>query len=171
MESSSTTPARRPCRSSWRPFPSIGQLFHQVSHNPFLLDEGIDIHPDALSGDELRTRAWQVVEPRYLARLAALAEEFGTAASKDLGHDELAQVAKAVVAGRVATLLVDADREVPGRIDAATGDIELDDLADPEVDDVLDDLAVLALKLGGEVVIVPTERMPTETGIAAIYRY
>ena len=64
-----------------------------------------------------------------------------------------------------------ADREIPGRIDAATGDIEFDDLADPEVDDVLDDLAVLALKLGGEVVIVPTERMPTETGIAAIYRY
>ena len=36
---------------------------------------------------------------------------------------------------------------------------------------MLDDLAVLALKLAGEVVIVPTERMPTETGIAAIYRY
>ena len=68
--------------------------------------------------------------------------------SKDLGHDELAHVAKAAVAGRVATLLIDADREIPGRIDAATGDIELDDLADPEVDDVLDDLAVLALKIG-----------------------
>jgi hypothetical protein len=80
-------------------------------------------------------------------------------------------VAKAVVAGRVATLLIEADREIPGRIDAATGDIELNDLADPEVDDVLDDLAVLALKMGGQVVIVPPERIPTETGIAAIYRY
>jgi hypothetical protein len=151
--------------------PEHRQMFRQVSHNPFLMDEGIDIHPDALPIDELRIRAWRVVEPHYLARLAALAEEFDMAMSKHLGHDELAHVAKAVVAGRVAMLLIEADREVPGRIDAATGDIELVDLADPEVDDVLDDLAVLALKTRGQVVIVPTERMPTETGIAAIYRY
>jgi hypothetical protein len=39
------------------------------------------------------------------------------------------------------------------------------------VDDVLDDLAMLSLKMGGQVVIMPTERMPTETGVAAIYRY
>ena len=73
--------------------------------------------------------------------------------------------------GRVATLLIEAHREVPGRINAATGDIAFDDLAHPEVDDVLDDLGALALKMGGQVVVVPTERMPTETGIAAIYRY
>ncbi|HUU38046.1 MAG TPA: hypothetical protein VMW46_07580 [Candidatus Desulfaltia sp.] len=151
--------------------PEHRQLFHQVSHNPFLMDEGIDIHPDALPSDELRQRAWQVVEPHYLARLAALVEEFGRARSKDLGHEDLAHVTKAVVAGRVATLLIEADRRVPGRIDAVTGAIEFGDLAHPDVDDVLDDLGTLALKMGGQVVIVPTEQMPTETGIAAIYRY
>jgi hypothetical protein len=84
-----------------------------------------------------------------------LVEEFGNARSKGLGDDDLAKVAKAVVAGRVATLLIEARREVPGRINAATGDIEFDDLAHPEVDDVLDDLGALALKMGGQVVIVP----------------
>lgn len=151
--------------------PEHRHMFHQVSPNPFLLVEGIDIHPDALPIDELRQRAWQVFEPHYLARLAALVEEFGRARSQDLGHDELARVARAVAVGRVATLLIEADREVPGRIDAATGDVEFDDLAPLEIDDALDDLGALALKMGGEVVIVPTERMPTETGIAAIYRY
>ncbi|MGE0554613.1 MAG: hypothetical protein AB7R55_14380 [Gemmatimonadales bacterium] len=152
--------------------PEHHHRFHEISHNPFLIPESIDVHPDALSSiDELRRRAWQLIEPRYLARLAALVEQFGIARSAGLGHDELAQVAKAVVAGRVATLLIEARREIPGRIDAATGDIELDDLEHPTVDDVLDDLGALALKMGGEVVIVPTERMPTDTGIAAIYRY
>jgi hypothetical protein len=151
--------------------PEHRQLFHQVSHNPFLMDEGIDIHPDALPVDELRKRAWKVVEPRYLAQLAALVEQFGAAQSNELGHDELAHVARAVVAGRVATLLVEADRQVPGRVDEATGDIVSDALADPKVDDVLDDLGMLALKKGAQVVVVPTERMPTDTGIAAIYRY
>jgi len=151
--------------------PEHHNLFHQVSHNPFLMTEGIDIHPDALPIDALRDRAWRVVEPHYLARLAGLVEEFGVARSKRLGADELAQVAEATVVGRVATLLIEADRQIPGRIDAATGRIEFDDLAHPEVDDLLDDLGELVLKMGGEVVVVPAERMPTQTGAAAIYRF
>lgn len=149
--------------------PQHHHVFHELSRNPFLIADSIGIHPDALSSsDELRQRAWQLIEPRYLARLAALVEQFGNARSKGLGEDELAQVAKAVVGGRVATLLIEARRKVPGRIDATTGDIEFDD---PKVDDVLDDLAALALKMGGQVVVVPTERMPAETAIAAIYRH
>jgi hypothetical protein len=152
--------------------PEHHHVFHEVSRNPFLVPESIAIHPDALSSiDELRERAWQLMEPRYLARLAALVEEFGSARSRGLGDDEPAQVARAAVAGRVATLLIEARREVPGRIDAATGDIEFDELRHPEVDDVLDDLAELALKMGGDVVVVPADRMPTDTGVAAIYRY
>ena len=152
--------------------PEHHHRFHEVSRNPFLMPESIDIHPDALSSiDELRQRAWHLVEPRYLARLAALVEEFGTARSRGLAADDLAQVARAVVGGRVATLLIEARREIPGRINAATGDVEAGDLAHPEVDDVLDDLGTLALKMGGQVVIVPSERMPTTTGVAAIYRH
>lgn len=152
--------------------PEHVHVFHDVSRNPFLLPDSIDIHPDAVSStDELRQRAWQLLEPRYLTRLASLVEEFGNAMSKGLGDDALAQVAKAVAGGRVATLLIEAGREVPGRINSATGDITFSDLAHPEVDDVLDDLGVMALKMGGKVIVVPTERMPTQTGIAAIYRY
>jgi hypothetical protein len=146
-------------------------LFHQVSHNPFLLEEGIDIHPDDISIDELRLRAWQVMEPHYLARLAVLVEDFGRARSKNLGHEDLAQVAKAIVTGRVATLLVEADRKIPGWMDGATGVIGFEDLARPEFGDVLDDLTSFTLKMGGKVVIVPAEKMPVETGLAAIYRY
>jgi hypothetical protein len=56
-------------------------------------------------------------------------------------------------------------------MDAATGRIELGDLAHPEVDDLLDDLGELVLKMGGQVVVVPAERMPTPTGLAAISRF
>lgn len=152
--------------------PEHHHLFHEVSHNPFLIPQSIDAHPDALSSiDELRERAWQVMEPRYLARLATLVEEFGNAKAQGRGHDDIAQVARATVAGQVSTLLIEARREVPGRINASTGDVQFDDLAHPQVDDVLDDLGTLALKMGGKVVVVPTERMPTSTGVAAIYRY
>jgi hypothetical protein len=151
--------------------PEHRALFQRITRNPFLMTEGIDIDSEALTAGELRPRAWQVVEPGYRARLAALNEEFGRARSKGLGHDDLVEVARAVIAGRVGTLIIEADREVPGRIDETTGEIEFHDLAHPEIDDVLDDLAALTSRRGGRVVIVPADRMPTRTGIAAIYKF
>lgn len=50
------------------------------------------------------------------------------------------------------------------------GHIEFADINHPEVDDLIDDLAELVLNKGGQVVVVPAERMPTATGAAAIYR-
>ena len=145
-------------------------LFRQVSHNPFLTENGIEINPDALPNDALRERAWKVVEPKYLERLAALVEEFGAAKSQGLGAEDLIQAAAAAVAGRVSTLLIESERQVPGRINAAGG-IELDNLDHPEIDDLLDDLGELVLRKGGQVVVVPKERMPTQTGMAAIFRF
>jgi hypothetical protein len=152
--------------------PEHHHMFHSVSHNPFLMRESIDYHPDALSSiAELRQRAWQLMEPHYLARLDTLVEEFGNAKADDLGDDDLAHVAKAVVGGRVSILLIEACREVPGRINTETGNIELSKLNNPKVNDILDDLGKLTLTMHGQVVVVPSERMPTKSGIAAIYRY
>lgn len=152
--------------------PEHHHMFHELSHNPFLVTESVDVHPDALASiDELRERVWQAIEPRYLARLAGLVDTFGSNKAKGLAADDLAEVARAVVGGRVATLLIEARREIPGRVDASTGELEFGDVSHPELDDVLDDLAAIALKMGGEVVVVPTERMPTATGLAALYRY
>ena len=119
----------------------------------------------------LRQRAWHAIEPSYLGRLAALKEEFSAAQPRDLASDDLVTVAKAAVMGRVATVLIDAEREVPGRIDTSTGRVDFAKRADPEVDDTLDDLAELVLHAGGRVVVVPAARMPSTTGVAAIYRF
>jgi hypothetical protein len=151
--------------------PEYHSMFRQVSQNPFLLSQGIDIHPDAISSGALRERAWRVLEPQYLARLASLVEEFGRAKSKGLGSEDTALVAQAAAAGRVATVLIEAERHVPGRLDQVSGCVELGDLAHPEVDDLLDDIGELVLKKGGQVVVVSAERMPAETGVAAIYRF
>jgi hypothetical protein len=151
--------------------PDHHSLFHRVSHNPFLMAEALTINPDVLLIDELRKRTWQVVEPEYQARLAALADEFAIANSRGLGSDDLAQVARAAVAGRVATLLIEADRQIAGRLNVATGQIELADLIHPQVDDLLDDLGELVEKMGGKVTVIPAERMPGRTGLSATYRY
>jgi hypothetical protein len=151
--------------------PEYHALFRRVSRNPQLIPEGIDIHPDALSGDGLRERAWQVVAPHYLERLQGFIEQFAAAKARGAAEEDLARVSEAAAAGRIATVLIDADRHIPGRLDAATGRIELGETGEPLMDDLLDDAGELVLKTGGEVVVVPAERMPVRTGIAAIYRY
>lgn len=152
--------------------PEHHHVFHSVSHNPFLLKESITNHPDSLSSiDELRRLAWELLEPRYLQRLTGLVEAYGQARARELGHDDPVQVAKAVVQGRVATLLIEAGREIPGRIDSQIGELHTAELVDPTVDDILDDLAALVLDRDEQVVVAPAEQMPVTTGLAAIYRY
>jgi len=151
--------------------PEHRHLSRAVSRNPFLMSETIDAYPGALSIDELRERAWRLVLPLYLERLGGLVDEFGAARAKHLGSADLADIARAAVAGRVATLLIEADRVVPGRFEPETGAIAFAPLHDPGVDDLLDDVGEHVLRAGGDVVIVPAERMPADTGIAAIYRF
>lgn len=151
--------------------PHNASHFRQISNNALLLPQGIDIHPDDLSVSELRERAWEVIQPYYFSRFTALVNEFEEAKSKGRGADELSRVAEAAVAGRIDTLLVEADRQVPGHADPDSGCLQFRELKDPGVDDLLDDLSQFVLKRGGKVVIAPTQRMPSKTGVAAIYRY
>ena len=151
--------------------PEHHNLFRSVSKNPQLLKEALDVNPDALSADALRERAWQLVQPYYLDRLAGLVDSYGVATGKAQASNLLDSIAKAAVEERVATLLLEADRLVAGQIDAATGKVTAARMGDPGVDDLLDDLGELVLKTGGDVVMVPAERMPTDTGAAAVYRF
>lgn len=145
--------------------------FREVSHNAQLVDARIEINPDALALDDLRARAWHAMEPVYLHRLAELSERFGAARAAHTGDDRLNDVGRAAVQGRVDVLLLEASRQVPGRLDSATGAPRIGVLDDPQIDDMLDDLAERVLATGGDVVVAPADRMPTTTGLAAIYRY
>lgn len=151
--------------------PENHHLFRHVSSNPLLAAAALYAHPDSMSLDALRVRAWELVQPYYLERLAGLVGAFEAARARHLGSGDLSDIAVAVVAGRVDTLLVEAERVVAGRFDPESGAVQFGELADPDTDDLLDDLAEAVLQQGGEVVIVPAERMPAKSGAAAIYRF
>lgn len=151
--------------------PEHQALFRRVSQNARLLPDGVIGNPRPLSDESLRQQAWSVLEPHYLARLDELGESYRIAAARQSGSADLSDVARAAVNGQVGTLLVEADRVIPGTIDRTTGAIRRDDLQSPQAEDMLDDLAELVLSKGGMVVVVPSERMPEPTGLAASYRF
>jgi hypothetical protein len=145
--------------------------FHEISHNAMLMPKGIEMDANSLTIDQLRHQAWEIVEPEFRARLKKLAGEFEEARSKGLGADDLAKIAEAATQARVGSLLVETERRISGRLDQATGSVTLSGLEHPEVDDLLDDLAELVLRKGGQVVVVPAVDMPVATGAAATFRF
>ena len=151
--------------------PEHHHLFREVSHNALLLPSGIDVNPDALSPDQLRARAWQAVAPQFLAQQMRWAGEFGAARAKGLGSDNPDDVARAAAAGRVAMLLIEAERQIAGHLDDSSGRIIAADLDNPRIDDLLDDLGALVERMGGQVHVLPAERMPSTTGLAATFRH
>lgn len=150
--------------------PEHQALFRRISRNPLLLDTGVDANPDALGIDELRKRAWAVVEPEHRRKAQSAIRRYEAAAANGVATDELSSIARASVEGRIDTLLVAADRHIAGRIEE-DGSISTGDLSAPEYDDVLDDLAEIVIRRAGKAIILPSEFLPSSSGVAAIYRY
>lgn len=147
-------------------------LFQKVNKNPLLLTNGIAINPSSVSPDILANMAWEIMEPEYNLKLDSLVARFEQARANGKGSDDYKEVAVAAVEGRVDTLIVEADRIIPVRItNLVTGNTQKKDLINPKVDDLLDDMGELVMKMGGQVMVLPTDKMPSETGLAAIFRY
>jgi hypothetical protein len=151
--------------------PEHHHLFRQVSHNLRLLAQGIEVSPDALNLEQLRQRAWQVVEPQTVAQQTQWIDAFLVAHARGLGSDELHDVARAAAAGRIDTLLIEAERQIAGRLNATSGHILPAALNSPRIDDVLDDLGDLVLRMGGQVHVLAADRMPCRSGLAASFRH
>jgi hypothetical protein len=152
--------------------PEHHNLFQKVNKNPLLLSKGITINPSSVSPDQLAKMAWEIMEPEYNLKQDSLAERFGQARANGKGSDDYKEVAVAAVEGRVDTLIVEADRIIAVRVtNLVTGNTQKKDLSNPKVDDLLDDLGEIVIKMGGQMMVLPTGKMPSETGLAAIFRY
>lgn len=151
--------------------PEHQYFFRKISHNPFLLDKGVEKDPSLLSVDELREATWTVMEQRYLKRLENLLDQFGESFGQGLATDRIEEIGQSIMEGRVSTLLVEAERQIPGQADASDGKVLPATEQSATTPDLLDELTVWAFEHGGDVIVVPKERMPTQSGVAALYRF
>ena len=149
--------------------------FRAASKNIHLMEKGLTLDPNGIDPARIHRETWALLEPQFQAEAQDLVDRFMAARARKLGSDELQPVVAAAAVGRVDTLLIDADRHIPGRIedagDGGTFQFRPADATDPRADDVLDDLAEMVLKTEGAVLVLPPDMMPTESGVAAIYRY
>jgi len=146
-------------------------LFRSISRNPRLFDGGIETDPGALDLEAVRQKAWKVMQPYRERKIDQMIARFREAEGKNLGSDNPYAIATAAVAGNVSLLLLDGRKFWPGQIDPASGDILLDEASQASGRDVLEEMGAAVLARGGEVIVLLPERMPTESGAAAIFRH
>ncbi len=145
--------------------------FMKISNNPYLMNEGIKTSPSALSESEIRKRVWDVIEPIYKQKIDYYQKSFEQAYANELASIDVNELAKRSAAGRIETLLLEANHMIPGTIDPVTQEIAYRKITDPGVDDILDDLAQRVLANKGNVLVLQKEHMPHGSSVAGIYRY
>ncbi|WP_095631503.1 hypothetical protein [Pseudomonas sp. PICF141] len=152
--------------------PENQAVFRAVSHNQQLLPKGINNDPSLSSVEELRTQCARLIQDIHEDRLIDALNRYGIAVGQGLAGARLADIAHAAFDGRVELLLVEADRQIPGTLDKDNGTLILDNSGSKGAPDVLEELILLVLRQGGEVVMLPPEHvMPTGTGAAAVLRF
>ncbi|APQ13847.1 hypothetical protein BJP27_20980 [Pseudomonas oryzihabitans] len=151
--------------------PEHQAVFRRISNNPLLLAEGLAGDPGPLDNDTLREKAWAVMEPHLDRHLGELLDTYAQRQGQGLASDRLEEIGGAVLDARVATLLVEADRRIPGHLDFDRRLLVPSDPAGANTEDLLDELSLQTLQQGGQVLVLPRERMPGKTGAAAIYRF
>jgi hypothetical protein len=152
--------------------PEHHSLFHGISKNPFLLKEGILKNPVYLSTKVLSEMAWEQMESVYLLKIKKLMAQYAQAKTNTLASDDLEIISAAVPLGRIATLLIEAGKSSQGKIiNRDNGEIESGSIDKSNIDDLLDEISIMSTNMGAKVFVIQKSEMPSQTGIAAIFRF
>lgn len=144
--------------------------FRELSHNPYLMENGLSLNGDSLDLNLLKSKLDNVLDVIDQQKNQEVLNAFEEASSEHKASTDLQEIIKSALEAKVETLLIEDQCMIIGKIDLITKSLLLCD-EHPVCDDVLNDLAEWVLKFKGKVWILPKEQMPDDSGIAAIYRY
>lgn len=147
-------------------------LYRAVSRYQHLADDGVEGNVERLSLHELHGKVWPVAGEILKGREDQGLEEYHRVHGRGLSSEDLDEVARATVQGRVRRLMVARGGHVWGVFDSATGEVTRREAqADSHDDDVVDDVAQAVLARGGEVLVLEPDRMPGGSPVAAVLRW
>lgn len=149
-------------------------LYQEANTYPYLVDDtAIRANPAGLSREELHTKAWEILEPGFTEDRVEAQETYEMLAGRGSARatDDVGEAVSAAYFERVAILFVARDQEVWGRFDPETNAVVIDEAPTAENEDLLDLAALHTLMNGGMVYAVDARAMPSESSIAAVFRY
>jgi hypothetical protein len=138
-----------------------------------IIEQVIQKDPPALGEGGLHQAAWKIAEPLLDGRrhdaLTGLRARLSGGVPP--GSEDLQELLRATIEGRVEVAFLDPDRTVWGRWDEERQRMERSDSAGPGGEDLLNLLAIKTLEQGGDVFSLPVDlREPTRPA-SGIFRY
>jgi hypothetical protein len=149
----------------------LRSIYREVNSYPNLLGEGIIGNPELLSPEELYTRAWKLVQPRFLKAQKEALSQYKQLAGTGRTSRQIEEIVPAAAQGRVEKLVVAPDVQVWGDYLPDRGSVELHKERTAASEDLLDRAAIETLLNGGAVYTVEPEAVPDSSPIVALLRY
>ncbi|HTG36682.1 MAG TPA: hypothetical protein VLB76_27505 [Thermoanaerobaculia bacterium] len=148
--------------------------YKETTELPHVLDEGLTGNAEGLSPEELRDKAWEIVEPVLNADRRKAAERYGDFLGTGRSSSRYDEILPAAQDGRIDTLFVARGVRLWGAYDVQERKARLQEDQDGQRkgnEDLLDLAAILTFQNGGQVYAVPQQDVPDGQAMAAIFRY
>lgn len=148
-------------------------LYRTVSEYAHIMQATITGSPEHLRPEELQELAWPVVEPHFRQEMESVIRQYQQLASTDKAADNIEEIVAAAFYGRVDRLVLAVGTQVWGRFNRETGKVVPYQEGQSAEDDLplLDFAAMQTLQNGGTVYALSQDEMPTQSPIAALFRY
>ncbi|RIK84707.1 MAG: hypothetical protein DCC67_04685 [Planctomycetota bacterium] len=146
-------------------------IYQSVNSYRGLADRPITGNPEGWSADQMHGPAWDIVKSQFEADRAAAKSQYGTFAARRQGSDVLLQILEAARTGRVAALLVARGARELGTVDPDTGEVSLANGSAADCEDLIALAAARTIATSGAVYLLEPQEMPTDSPVAALYRY
>jgi hypothetical protein len=146
-------------------------IFRDVCQYAELVDAELPGNYDYQTPYELHEKLRPVIAPLLERDRQAAIRKYEELAGTNRASDDIRQVLPAATAGRVEALLVANNQHQWGSFKEATATVEVHPDCQAGDDDLLDRVAVATLQGRGEVYALEPAEMPTQSPLAAVYRY
>lgn len=145
-------------------------LFREITSYPHVAAPVILGNPEHSTDEELRDRAWEILQPDFQEARRRAAERFDELAGTGRASNDVMEILPAAVDGRVETLFLACDADLWGRL-GPLEHVEIHAAAEEGDEDLLDAAALLSLRHGGTVYGLDRGGVPGGGDLAAVFRY
>jgi len=139
-------------------------IYQEANTYPNLVERNITGNPDEMQPEDLRQRAWRLVERSFIKQREADLETFYEAAPRNLTATSLTELVPWADKGRVDTLFIDKEASSWGTYDRQAFEATAEATRTPHNRDLTDMAAVFTALRGGRVYLLTPEEMAMEFG-------
>jgi hypothetical protein len=146
-------------------------IYREANTYPHLMDEGITGNPKGLSTEQLHKQTLEVVRPYFLKAEQDAIAQYRQSSGTGLTSNDIKEIVPAAYHGRISSLFVTTGHQQWGFFNQERNELELHGKMKQGSEGLGDFSAIQTLLNGGTVFSLPSEKMPDDAPIAAVFRY